>query len=530
MIATSNEFKQVASGTIRPIAQNALISFTKQRSQSMSWFTLDTSQLDGADILATEPDDVIQIWDAYEWNDCSDDVIKMDWARSVAFPYNVQSATCDLTLNNTTQKYTYENTSSPYHGYILPKRPMRTYAGFKKDGTAETVPVFVGLTQKMPTYQGKNDSTVTFSAMDFLSEIGDTPLKSTIMMRDVRTDEAIASVLDAYGMDSSMYDLAKGMNVIPFVDFESGYNSGNILAKLVQAEDGALWLDEKGIIRFAPRVADLGKEPIWTFGENDIIDITPSRADGIVNHVRIKSDIRKVQDKQPVFTVTNENGYEQPESDDAYRIKANGTATFWISFENPVWQATVNPVQNGAQTDSNFIAVGLDGTVANANVTATGTLFSNSMKLDFVNLNGFAVSISFMEIWGEPAKVVDTIDYDAYDEDSVEKFGEMVLEITDNEFFGSYSNADAYAMNVLRRRKDYSPTFTLKVKGNPALQLGDIITVTHKYAGTYKIVGVNSAISNNEGLSTIMTVEKFEVLYPFILDESQLDGTDVLGG
>lgn len=530
MITTTNEFTQIAQGTIRPIAQNALISFTKQRTQNLAWFTLDVSQLDGTDILATEVDDVIQVWDAYEWDDCSKDVIKMNWARSVAFPYNVQSATCDVVMNNTTQKYTYENTDSPYHGYILPKRPMRTYAGFRKGNNAETVPVFVGLTQKMPKYQGKNDSTVTFSAMDFLSEIGDTQLNQTIMMRDVRTDEAIASILDSYGLDSSMYNLGKGLNVIPFVDFESGLNAGNILAKLVQAEDGALWLDEKGIVRFAPRVSDLGKEPIYTFNQNSIIDITPSRTDGIVNRVRIKSDIRKIQEQQPVFTMTNENGYEEPESEDAYRIKANGTATFWISFDNPIWSATNNPVQNGANTDSNFVALGLGGEVVASNVSAVGTLFSNSMKLDFTNLNPYEVSISFLEIWGQPAKVVDTIDYDAYDEDSVEQFGEMVLEITDNEFFGSYANADSYAMNVLKRRKDYSPTFTLKVKGNPALQLGDIIQVDYKYPDTYKIVGMNSAISNNEGLSTTMTVEKFEVLYPFILDESQLDGTDVLGG
>lgn len=530
MITTTQEFNQVANGTIRPIAQNTLISFTKQRSASMNWFTLDTSQLDGTDILATDPDDVIQAWDAYEWQDFSNDVISMNWGRSIQFPYGVQSATCDVTLNNTTQKYTYENEDSPLHGYILPKRPIRTYAGFKKGGTAETVPVFVGLTQKMPRYSGKNDSSATFTALDFLSEIGDTKLTQTILLRNVRTDEAIASVFEAYGLDSSMYSLSKGLNVIPFADFESGADAGNILAKLVQAENGALWLDEKGIIRFAPRVADLGKTPIYTFNENNIIDISPSRTDGIYNRVRIKTDIRAVQENQPIFSVLNEDGYQRPDSEDTYRLRANGNTEIWLSFDNPIWSANVAPTLNGANTDSSFIALDLGGNVVSSNISVTGSLFSNSAKLTFSNLNPFPVSLSFLEIWGEPAKVVDTIDYDAYDDESVEQFGEMTLQITDNEFFGSYANADAFAMDILRNRSGYSPTLTMKVKGNPALQLGDIIQVDYKYPNTYKIVGIQSSISNSSGMSTTMTIEKFTVMLPFILDESQLDGTDVLGG
>ena len=96
MITTSTTFEQVAESTIRPIAQKTLISFTKARNENLNWFILDQSQLDGIDILATDPDDVIQAWDAYEWSDFSKDLIRVDWSRSVEFPYNVQSATCDI--------------------------------------------------------------------------------------------------------------------------------------------------------------------------------------------------------------------------------------------------------------------------------------------------------------------------------------------------------------------------------------------------------------------------------------------------
>ena len=131
-------------------------------------------------------------------------------------------------------------------------------------------------------------------------------------------------------------------------------------------------------------------------------------------------------------------------------------------------------------------------------------------------------------MWGEPAKVVDTIKYNAYDDESVEKFGEMILDITDNDYFGSYTNADAYAMDILKRRAGYSPTITLKVKGNPALQLGDIIHIAYKYEGDYKIVGIKSSITNGGGFAQELTVERTKAVMPFILDVSILDGDDVL--
>lgn len=528
MINTTNEFANVANGVIRPLALNAKISFTKQRALNVSWFSLDISILDGTDILATDTSDAIQLWDSYEWDDVSADIMGMNWSRSVAFPYNVQSALCEVQLNNISQKYTYDNTGSPYDGYILPKRPMRTYAGFKKVGVAEVVPVFVGLTQKMPKYSGLNDSTATFSAQDFLSEIANTQLNNTVMLQNARTDEAIATILDTYGMDSSMYNLARGINVIPFVVFEKGLNAGNILSKLVQAENGSLWLDEKGIIRFEPRTADVGKRPVMAFDESNIIELKPSRTDGIVNRVKIKSDIRAVQDKQPIFSMANEDGFERPPEEDSYRIPKNGNATIWLSFDDPIWTATLNPVLDGSADDSAFTAVDLSGNAISSGITAVGTLFADSMKIDFTNANNTPVSITFLEIWGQPAKVVDTINYDAYDSDSVAEFGEMVLSITDNNYFGSYANADSYAEDVLKRRSGYSPTMEMRVKGNPALQLGDVIQLNYKYNGTYKVVGIKSAITNSAGFTTTLTVERFTLMTAFVLDSSILNGTDVL--
>ena len=527
MISTSDEFHELANGSVRPLNWGCNISFTKNRNTDTAWFTLNQSQLDGGDILSMNSEQPIQLWDYYDYENYADRLMDMTVNRSVEFPYNVQSAILDFTLDNHDGYFTYDadtTNDSPITPYILPKRPIRTYLGFKGVGQ---VPVFVGLTQELPSYSGVNDTTMKWTAMDFLSEIGNQSLGESVMLRDARTDEAIAVILNSFGLDSSMYSLDAGMNTIPFVFFEKGKNAGNALKELVEAENGKLWLDETGIIRFSPRTSDIGKTPVATFTSANIIEFTPSRTDGIYNRVKINSNIRVVQDKQPIFSADNENGYQSSASDDSYRISSYGNKQIWLSFDDPIWTATTEPVLAGDESDSFFTAVDLSGNEITTGITATGTLFSDTMLLTFTNANGFPVSINFLQIWGEPAKVVDEIKYDAYDEDSVEKFGNMTLEITDNNFFGSYQNVDSFATDVLSKRAEYSPTLKLKVKGDPSLQLGDIITVDYKFNGDYKIVGINQSL-NQSGLITELTVEKFETLSPFILDVSVLDGSDVL--
>lgn len=509
MISTTQDFETIASGSIRPLALDARISFTKQRSQSVDWFTLDVSELDGTDILATNEDDPIQSWDAYDWQNVRDDVIGMTWERSINFPYNVQSAICDLTLNNTHHNYTYGNTTSPFYPNVLPKRPMRTFAGFKVNGAPEVVPVFVGMTETTPKYSGKDDTTAVFTALDFLSEIGNMSLTSTVVLKDVTTDEVIAEILDQFGLDPVMYDLDKGLNTIPFAYFAKGQNAGNALQKLVQAENGSMWLNEQGVIRFKVRTDTASQEDSMILNSNNIIEIKPSREDGIVNRVKVKSEIRKVQAFQTIFSTNNSSGYSSSASEDPYRIKASGVTTVWCSFDNPIWSANTTPVLNGANTTSNFTAVDLAGNAVNSGITMSGYLFGEAMKLEVTNSNVFPVSLNWLEIWGEPAKIVDTIDYDAYDTDSIDKFGEQILDVRDNNYFTSYESVDTFAEDVLSKRAGYSPTLTVRIKGNPALQLSDVVVLDGTdYDGRWEIVGVRSAITQSDGFSCTLTLEK----------------------
>lgn len=528
MNVVSDKFHQLANGPIRPLDWEIAISWSKERNKDIKWFTLDRSQLNGGDLLGDNNNNPIQLWDAYDYDTQRDRLIYLNIERSVEFPYNVQSAILDISLDNHNGYYSFSNQNSPIASNIVPARPVRVYLGFREGGLT---PVFVGLTQGIPEYSGIHNTTAQLTAMDFLSQIGEMSLRNMVMMRDVRTDQVIAVILQQFGLEPYMYNLAPGANTIPFVFFDSDKNSGNALKELVQAENGALWIDEQGIIRFEPRSGQIGRQSVMVFNPDNIVEITPSQTSNIVNRVYVEADIRKVMDFQQFFTIDNSYGYQQTSDDDQYRLKANGTTTIWLNFEDPVWSASSNPQLNGSGSNSSFTAVNLSGSRVNSGITATGTLFATSLKLDFTNNNNYPVSIDYLQIWGQPAKVIGTsptIKYTAEDEASIERFGLHELAITDNTCFGNQQNIDTFATDILETYSGFSPVLEMTIKGDPSLQIQDIVTLQGtEYDGTWLIKGISHQLSASK-LVTKISMIRTQVYTPFILNKSVLNGPDVL--
>jgi hypothetical protein len=95
-------------------------------------------------------------------------------------------------------------------------------------------------------------------------------------------------------------------------------------------------------------------------------------------------------------------------------------------------------------------------------------------------------------------------------------------------------NIKQYAQSVLEEYADYSKQITLKVKGDPSLQLGDIVLVSiDDFVGRYEVSGITNSItsSDNVALETELTLKYAYAadIRPFVLDQSILNGTDLLG-
>src|SRR5690606_1300970 len=218
--------------------------------------------------------------------------------RSLEFPYSVVTAIADFQLNNYDRYFTPRN-GSPIADYVLPKRPVRLLQGFNNT----RLPQFVGLTEGMPSID-RLEGTATFTAMDFLTWIFEMPIRNTIAMQNVRTDEVLAEIFTQFGLSPAQYDLPRARNTIPFLFFEQNQQTaGDVIRKLMEAEMGMLWLDETGIIRFLPRIEQASQPVYWLEGD-DIISIETSEDSEIINKVIITADVREVQEFQVIYSKT----------------------------------------------------------------------------------------------------------------------------------------------------------------------------------------------------------------------------------
>lgn len=521
MINTASIFHDRAKGqVIAPIA-DLYISYAKNYVDEADFLVLDESQL-GIGLLAPNGGEgVLQMWDKYDYLPFSDRLVSLDIERSIEFPFNTQMAMADFTLDN------YDNYFTPGSGSTidsdnLPGRPVKTYAGYNG---GEVVPQFVGLTTKMPVVDTKK-GIVSYHAVDFLQEIANQTLNTIVDMRDVRTDEVLSAIVEQFGVTSAQYDFEQGVNIIPFVFFDVGQNAGEAIQKLVQAENGKFWLDETGMLRFTHRIsAKRGQLPIpeEAMGDYQIISATPGSYSDIINHVIISCDLREVQEFQTVYSKT-------PKSDSAdtnWVVPPNSSITRSLSLEDPCY-SVVTPTLGRATSVSWFTIVNSVGTEIPSGASISGTLTNNSYIVTVTNTNNFAVEVDNLVLWGEPAKVYDHLDYDSYEDTSVEQYGDHRLTIADNPFFQSYEQAVAFADSILSERAFYSGTMAMQIKGDFAYQLGDVFDVTGKYAGTYKIDKIQYHLEAGE-LETTIEVHKFPHYEYFILDESILDDYYVLG-
>lgn len=527
MIGVSEGFHQAAAGqVINPIVR-LYVSFDKEMVEG-NFFTLDQSELDGPDILKFAASDAdTQGWDFYDYKDYSDRVVDVNWERSLNFPYQIQCGMADFTLSNTDGYFTPMNSKSPIGANNLPARPMKLAAGFRYPGAIEQVPQFVGITDGLPDVQ--NGSRIaSYHAIDFLYDICNQTLTATINMREARTDEVIAAILESYGLSATQYSLAPGRFRIPFVFFDIGASIGDALKQLVQSENGFMWLDEKGIVRFSTSSSSGGDtEIVAKLSDYEIMSIAPTGLSDIVNHVKITANIREIQEWQEVYTKSDST---ENVSTSVWAVPANGELEMSCGLGDPCYDV-VAPTIGKASSVSWFTAIDEHLNPVTSGVTATGVLSSNAYKVTFHNSHSYPVEIAEMKLWGEPAKVYDVLKYDAYDDESVTKYGDHTLDIGDNQFFQTYAQANNFARTLIRQHSDYSRTIEAEIKGDFSFQLMDLIeieTAGGEYNGIYQVRGIAYTLS--EGLLTTKLTLNGTSIEPgvFTLNISRLNGEDLL--
>lgn len=519
MQTVPSSFHQKSQAGIRKHRWSLLMSFDKVFDNTITFFTLDSSNLDGTDVLAPVDNNPIQYWDFYNYVSHTDRVVSLEWSRDVAFPFSVQSSVASVVLNNFDNYYS-SHTNSPINQYLLPGRPIKLLVSYENETLLQQ---FVGLTQGKPELD-QSARTAKFESLDYLSEIFKLELSESVAMSNVRTDEALAALFTQFGITSSQYRLARGRNVIPFLFLEQGKSGSEAFREIMQAEGGQLWIDEQGLIRFDERLIP-ATGPVFTFSESNISSIATSGETEIINRIKITSNIREVQLPQPIHAGSGQ--LSSPTLSDPVIIPASGTVTYNIKLDNPL-AGYSQPTLGILTTDSWFTVTTSTGINIASNVSVTSSALTlNQLSVTFTNTNGYDAYITAIEVYGQPAKIVDTINYEAFDQVSIDKYGEHLLDIK-NDMFGSESNCESFAYTVLDAYSEFDSIIELSVKGNPALQLGDIIWIdTTKIKGQFQMIKTSNSISPS-GVSQIIKAKRYNPRYWFILDTSEFDGSDVL--
>lgn len=510
MQTVTTQFTDFAKGDVRPWNWGVRVSFTKAYDDSITFFTLNQSALNSGDILGTTANNPLAAWDYYEYKDYTDRLSFMSWDRTLEFPFSIASARADFQLANT-DKYFTPNSTSPIKDYILPKRPVRLLSGFKN----MIIPQFVGLTQGMPSIDDRG-GTATFTALDFLTQIYEMPIQDTLLMTNVRTDEVLAQIFDDFGLTPAQYDLAKGRNVIPFLFYtKEQLTAGSVIRELMEAEGGMLWLGEDGVIRFKPRL-EQATTPVYELNASEIVDIEVAEDTQIINQVVFSGDVRKLAGYQTI--------YSKVEGSTQNIIPAGGSGSFFANLDDPAIDI-VTPTAGEQVGTSWFQATNLDG-VNVTGVTVTGVFsFTNTYKIDFANANGYDVDIARLELFGNPAKVATsirnkTIEY----KPSIDKYEANPVFI-ENNFIQTESQMESLALTILDDYAEYAAILNAVVKGNPALQLGDVVDVNYKqYTGMYRIIGISSSLQQGKATQTLK-LRSYEPREYFVLNESQLNGS-----
>lgn len=507
MQAVSDQFEAHATGNMRPITHRVFMSFDKAFDPTVDFFTIGVSSIGGIDIIAGIGE-VVQEWDKYEYTDYSNRVIAIEWTHQQQNPYSASLGMADVTFDNHDDFFT-PGSGSAIDDDVLPQRPIRIHAGFDN----EVVQVFVGVTEGMPEIDEKA-KTATFHCVDFLYTLYNRPLDEEVIYQDMRVDEVIGSLLESAGLTPSQYEFDQAITTIPFAYFSKGMKLGDAVDKLVQADLGYLYMDENGVITYKNR-QNFSDVSVYDFDPSNTNDSVMRKQDDIINVVEVKSSARSVQESQKIW-----------ESSDAVYVAAGDSTEIWADFSDPV--TTVDdPIYIDSATTSFYAAHTTEDATEGTDFTDftldSTDLFSVSMKMTFTNDGTTGAYLTKVVLHGTPAKVVSEIYVRKEDAASVASFDEKLLTI-DNEYIQDESTAESLALTTLGIYSSFGGALEIDVKGTPALQVRDPITVdgedyfirkqeNHMVGGSY---------------TQKLTVEKRTILDYFTIGVSSIGGYDVI--
>jgi hypothetical protein len=410
--------------------------------------------------------------------------------------------------------------------FILPRRPNKlSITMFDGDGGG-TIPAFTGITETLEP-DLKRD-TIHIHSYDFGNELQNVKALTTTstgarMYTNIRSDVMLRHLAGMGGLASDDYLFDTGKNTIPFFWIQEG-SVWFYMAQVAEAEGGRIFFDENGVLNFWNRDhIDGHSDSKFTFSmENDILEYSYRiDKDEIRNHIIVKTSPREVQANQPVYT-----------NNTAIEVLPTESYDVWGQLEDPVISAD-EPTSSSTTASYWRANTAMDG--SGSDVSALFSIsgwyvLAKDIKFTLTNNSGVTAYITKILINGDPAQVINNITEEALDQESIDLYGEQVLQI-ENDYILTNSYAKNLATDKLFNLKNPRDNVLMHVVGVPYLQIGDVVTVPEGFDDKTKNLFIKKKRwqinAEGEYIEYIDLLSKTIASF-FKLDESKLDGTDVL--
>lgn len=376
----------------------------------------------------------------------------------------------DLTLNNQSGDYSPDKATGPLYGSLGPGRAVRLQAVHN----ATTYDVFRGVIDAYDLAVDPPSRTVRLGLVDAVSQLAAVQV-STGLYPGLRTDQAIAVVLDEAGWSATARDLDTGATMVQWW-WADGVTAWEAIQALVDSEGpGALaTVDATGNFVFRSRhhrilrtAAITSQATFRSTGAEPRISALDYDAGwrDVVNVVSLTVETRQAAaDGAVVWT-----------SDDSWTIEDGETIHVAAQPDDPVYGAAV-PVEDTDYRVSGAVDVSLDRTSG------------QTITISIMATGGPAV-LTGLQLRAVPVPVVRTVEVIQADNSSIAKYGRRTWSGTAP--WAGYWDAQAIATLLLATRAERLPTVTITIRGGNdtrltqqlSRDLSDRITVVNADTG-----------------------------------------------
>ena len=395
---------------------------------------------------------------------------------------NISANEITIRLDNTNRKFDAGNPNSPLHGLIKPNRRIRAWLGVEhEDGAKEWVPLGVFW---CGDWEAPEDELYAQTRGRDRLELLRKSTYSTSQVQISKTlyDLAIAVLQDAglkpneYWVDDELKEF-----VVSYAYFEP-QSHREALRKIAEACLGQVFCDRNGVLRIegpsyterrteeqlgtyfleGAYPAEITALEVYGIGPDDYFSKdNPSKSDEMANYIEVETQpLRPVAVAEEVYR-----------SNEVINIPAGGTKILTVYYnKTPCIEATAS----------------LEG--ATNTVIQSATYYAWGANIKLYNAGDTAENV-ILVINAKPLEVKNKEKAIAQDEVSIRENGLIRYTFPGNPLVQTLSVAQTIANKLLQLYKDSRRDVEIEWRGNPALELGDIILISDYQRGREDIRG-----------------------------------------